>query len=209
MSETESFKGTTTVGIVCKDGVILGSDTQAIYYYIASKNVRKILKIDDMIGVTISGTLGDPQALLRVIKAEATLYKFRREESISVKGITTLLARILNEQRFFPYLTILIVGGVDRRGPQMFTLDPLGGQIEEKKFASTGSGSIVAYGVLEDRYRENMSIDEGIDLTIRALHNALKRDSGSGGGIDIVKITPEGYVKLEESEVKKRRDKLP
>lgn len=209
MAETKLYKGTTTVGIVCEDGVILGSDTQAIYYYIESKDVTKIYKIDDRIGMTISGSLGEPQALIRLLKAEASLYKLRRLEPISVKGIATLLARILNDSRYFPYLAFLIIGGVDKRGLQIYTLDPLGGQIQEKKFASTGSGSIIAYGVLEDRYRENMSIDEGIDLAIRALHNALKRDSGSGGRITIVKITPEGYVTLEESEIKKRRDKLP
>lgn len=209
MVETKSYKGTTTIGIVCKDCVILGSDTQAVYYYIESKDVTKIYKIDDRIGITISGSLGEPQALLRMLKAEANLYKFGRKEPISVKGIATLLARILNDSRYFPYLAFLIIGGVDKKGVQMYTLDPLGGQIQEKKFASTGSGSVVAYGVLEDRFRETISIDEGIDLAIRALHTALKRDTYSGGRIDIVKITHEGYVTLEESEVKKRRDKLP
>lgn len=209
MTETKAYKGTTTLGIVCESGVVLGSDTQAVYYYIESKDVKKIIKIDDLIGATIAGTLGDPQALLRILKAEANLFRLRRQESISVKGIATLLARILNEGRFYPYLAFMIVGGMDKTGPHLYTLDPIGGQIEEKKFASTGSGSIIAYGVLEDRFRETISMDEGIDLAIRALHNALKRDTGSGGRIDIVKITHEGYVTLEESEVKKRRDKLP
>lgn len=208
MTDTKLFKGTTTVGIICETGVILGADRQAGYYFIESKDVKKIYKVDDRIGITISGYLGEAQALLRIIKAEAQLYKMRREESISVKGVATLLARILNEQRYFPYLALMLVGGVNKTGPKIYSLDPLGGLIEEKKFMATGSG-IGAFGVLEDRYRENMSLEDGINLAIRALHNALKRDAVSGGMIDIVKITSEGYIMLEESEVKKRRDKLP
>ncbi len=208
MAEIRAYKGTTTVGIVCESGIVLGSDTQAVYYYIGSKDVTKIIRIDDLIGATISGTLGEPQALLRILKAEASLFKLRREESISVKGIATLLARILNEQRFYPYLAFMIVGGMDKTGPHLYTLDPMGGQIEERRFASTGSGSIIAYGVLEDRYREKISLEEGIDLAVRAIHSALERDSGSGGNIDIVKITAGGFVRLKADEVRKRREKL-
>ncbi len=71
-------------------------------------------------------------------------------------------------------------------------LDPLGSMLEEDRFTATGSGSVVAFGVLEDEYRENMTAIEGKELVIRAVNAARKRDIASGGAIQIAKITSKG-----------------
>jgi len=102
----------------------------------------------------------------------------------------------------------LLIGGMDKNGPGMYSLDAIGGTIEETKAVSTGSGSPIAYGVLEDRYKEDITVEDGIGLAIRALHNAMKRDSASGEGIDVVKITKDGYYRLDEKDVDKRRAEL-
>jgi proteasome beta subunit len=127
---------------------------------------------------------------------------------MTVKGIVTLLANILSGSRYYPYYVQLLVGGVDKNGPSIYSLDAIGGVIEEKKTVATGSGSPIAYGVLEDRYAENMPVDEGVELAIRAIHNAMKRDSASGNGVRVVKITAEGYTDIEENEIKKIREKF-
>jgi proteasome beta subunit len=132
----------------------------------------------------------------------------RRKEPMTIKGITTLLSNILSGQRYYPLMVQLLVGGVDKNGPAIFSLDALGGAIEETKAVSTGSGSPIAYGVLEDRFTEGISIDEGVELAIRALHNAMKRDSASGNGIDVVVITADKFNRLGEKEIQQYIDKM-
>jgi len=198
------YKGTTTIGLVCDSGVILASEKRATMgHFIASKDAKKVYQIDDLVAMTTAGSVGDAQRLVKWMQVEAKLYKMRREEPMTVKGIVTLLSNILNSYRYYPYFVQLLVGGIDKHGPTIYSLDALGGIIEEKKAVATGSGSPIAYGVLEDRYREKMPVDEGVELVVRALHNAMKRDSASGDGITVVKITPEGYTEVEDAEIKK------
>ncbi len=201
------YKGTTTIGLVCDKGVVLSSERRATMgHFIASKDAKKVYKIDDLVAMTTAGSVGDAQRLVKWMQVEAKLYKMRREEPMTVKGIVSLLANILSGNRYFPYFVQLLVGGVDKNGPGIYSLDAVGGMIEEKKAVATGSGSPMAYGVLEDRYVENMPIEDGVELAVRALHNVMKRDSASGDGIDVVKITSEGYMQVEDSEIKKLRD---
>ena len=201
------YKGTTTIGLVCDDGVVLASEKRATMgHFIASKDAKKVYRIDDQVAMTTAGSVGDAQRLVKWMQVESKLYKMRREEPMTVKGTVSLLANILSSNRYFPYFVQLLVGGVDKNGPSIYSLDALGGIIDEKKAVATGSGSPIAYGVLEDRYVDKMPIDEGIKLAVRALHNAMKRDSASGDGIEVIKITPEGYVEVEDDEIKKIRE---
>ncbi|PWB54255.1 MAG: proteasome endopeptidase complex, archaeal, beta subunit [Candidatus Methanoperedenaceae archaeon] len=203
------YKGTTTIGLVCNEGVVLATEKRATMgHFIASKDAKKVYQIDDLVAMTTAGSVGDAQRLVKWMQVESKLYKMRREEPMTVKGIVSLLANILSGNRYYPYYVQLLVGGVDKNGPGIYSLDAVGGIIEEKKAVSTGSGSPMAYGVLEDRYVENMPIDDGVELAIRALHNAMKRDSASGDGINVVKITSDGYKQVDDSEVKKIRDTL-
>ncbi len=200
------YKGTTTIGLVCDKGVVLATEKRATMgHFIASKDAKKVYQIDDLVAMTTAGSVGDAQRLVKWMQVESKLYKMRREEPMTVKGIVSLLANILSGNRYYPYFVQLLVGGVDKNGPGVYSLDAVGGIIEEKKAVSTGSGSPMAYGVLEDRYMDHMPINDGIELAVRALHNAMKRDSASGDGIDVVRITPEGYMEVTESEIKKIR----
>ncbi|MBP2029439.1 proteasome beta subunit [Methanohalophilus levihalophilus] len=209
MDNDKHLKGTTTVGIVCTDGVVLATEKRATMgNFIASKTAKKIYQIDDLMGMTTAGSVGDAQQLVRLISVEAQLYKMRRQEPMTIKGITTLLSNILSGQRYYPFMVQLLIGGIDKNGPAVYSLDALGGNIEETQAVATGSGSPMAYGVLEDRYRDDMNVDEGVDLAIRALHNAMKRDSASGNNIDVVKITTEGYERISSEEVDKKREEL-
>ncbi len=200
----EQYKGTTTVGLVCDDGVVLATERRATMgNFIASKDAKKIYQIDDKVGMTTAGMVGDAQTLARAIAVESKLYKIRRQEPMTVGATVTLLSNILSGNRYFPYYVQLIIGGVDKKGPGLYSLDAFGGQLTEKKAVSTGSGSPIAYGVLEDRYVNGMPIDEGVTLAIRALHTSMKRDSASGDGIDVVKITSKGYETVDESDISK------
>jgi proteasome beta subunit len=196
--------GTTTVGAVCKDAVVLGAERKATMgYLVASKKAKKILKIDKRIGMTTAGLVGDAQALERIMKAELKLYKLKEEKLASVKAAANLIANILYSRRFFPYYVQLLIGGFDEK-PQLYSFDASGSLQKEEEFFSTGSGSPIALGVLEERFKKGMDVEEAKKTVARAIKSAIERDIASGGsGIDIVVIDRKGYHEVAEEEIKK------
>ena len=187
--------GTTTLGMVCRDGVVLAAEKKStLGYLIASKESEKILPVEEHVALTIAGASGDAQALARYLKAELKLFSIQNQRKISVKGAATLLSNILQGGRwtYMPYMVQLIIAGYDE-GPSIFSLDAIGSVEEEKKFFSTGSGSPMALGVLEDGYKDGISVDEASKLALRAIRSAIERDIGSGGkAIDVAVINKDG-----------------
>ncbi len=209
MQQDKEYKGTTTVGLVCKDGLVMASERRATMgNFVASRRAKKIYQISDKVGLTTAGSVGDAQFLTRLMKVETYLYNIRKEQEPTVKSIATMVSNLLNSTRFFPYLVQLIIGGVDENGPTVFSLDPVGGAIEEEDIVATGSGSMTAYGVLEDRYASDLTVEQGVELVIRAVTAAMKRDSASGDGIDVVKITKDGFYQLSDDEVQEVANKF-
>lgn len=196
--------GTTTIGMICKDGVVLAAEKKStLGYLVASKESIKIFPLEKHLALTIAGASGDAQALVRYMKAECKLFGIQTKRKISVKGAATLLANILQSGRwtFLPYMVQLIIAGYDDSGPSIFTLDAIGSAEEEKKFFSTGSGSPIALGVLESSYKDGISTEEGVKLAINAIKAAIERDIASGGkSIDVAIITKEGVKFLEKVE---------
>jgi len=205
--EKEVKTGTTTVGIVCKDGVVLAAEKKATMgYLIASKDDKKIVEILPHLGLTQAGAVGDIQALVRFLSAEAKLYEIKNTKKIPVHAAATLLSNILYQgrQSFFPYMVQIILAGYDHKGSQLFILHPDGSRLEEKKFFSTGSGSPMAFGVLETLYNENITTQEGIEMAAKAIKAAVERDIASGGkGIDIVVIDSKGFREVETVNLQK------
>jgi proteasome beta subunit len=209
MTGTEDVKkGTTTIGLVCKDGVVMATEHRATMgTLIAHKTTQKLFKIDDNLGLAVAGVVGDAQTLARYITAEVELYKLKRGQPMSVRSGATLTSNILAGSRYYPYWVGLILGGVDREGGHVYALDMVGGAIPDD-YVTTGSGSPYVYGVLEDHYQKDLSVSEGIDLVIRALTAAMKRDSASGDGMTVSTITKDGFDFLDEKEIHKRAAKM-
>lgn len=192
---------TTTIGMVCKDGIIFGTDRRATEgYYVAHKHAKKIYKIEDHIGLTTAGVVADAQALVDIMQAECNLYQINKMGKIPVAAAARLFSNILFNRRYFPYITQIIIGGIDSSGPKIYTLDPVGSLIEEKSFCATGSGTPYAIGVLEDSYNEKqgVSITEAIPIAIHSVRSSIERDIGSGNGIDIVTIDKDGYKEIPD-----------
>lgn len=184
---------TTTVAVKVNGGIILGTESQAsMGYLVASDTAPKILPITDHVAMTISGSVADAQQLINNVRAIARLEALEKGRSLSVKAISQLTSSILFRNRMYPLIAMLIVGGVDDEGAHVYMLDPLGSMLEEEEFTATGSGSVVAYGVLEDEYRKGMTIEEGKNLVTRAVSAARKRDIASGGAIQIATIDSKG-----------------
>lgn len=202
MNDKDQLKGTTTLGLTCKDGVVFATERRATMgNLIAHKVADKIFRIDDHIGATIAGSVSHAQTLMKFITAESALYRLRNGEEIGVESLATLTSNIL---RSGPLYVQTLLGGVDTKGPSIFSLDPAGGVIKDMMI-STGSGSMVTYGVLEDRYSEDIYVEEGVDLAIRGIRAAMERDAFSGNGIRVATITKdEGFVKLSEEEVERK-----
>ncbi|MCX6816213.1 MAG: archaeal proteasome endopeptidase complex subunit beta [Candidatus Aenigmarchaeota archaeon] len=203
--QQETLKtGTTTVGILFKDGVILASESKSTMgWLVASKTSQKIYPVDEKIAVTTAGGAGDTQALIRIVKAEINLYKITRNAEFTVKAATSLLSNILSNNRYYPYMAMLIVGGFDRDGPHLWSVDAVGGAEEEKSFTATGSGSPVAFGVLENDYKENMTKDEAVRLAVRSIRSARERDVMSGGKeINVTVITKDGMEQISQEKTK-------
>jgi proteasome beta subunit len=207
---TEDVKktGTTTLGMVCKEGVVIATEQRATMgTLIAHKTTKKLYKIDNHLALATAGLVGDLQTLARYLNAEANLYRLKRDTKMPVNSAATLMANILNQRKFAPYYVQLILGGYDNTGGYIYALDAAGGAIPDK-YTSAGSGSPYVFGVLEDNYKDNLTTDEGVNIAIRAITAAMNRDSASGGMINIAVITKDGFREVPEDEIKKRIEKL-
>jgi len=196
------LKGTTTVGLVCRDGVVLGTDTRATMgYFIAHKRAKKVYQLDDHLAMTIAGGVADAQNVVEIVRANSKLYKYEKGVVMPVKAAASLTSNLLFANRYYPLILQALLGGVDSSGSHIFALDPLGGVIEEK-CVSTGSGSPVAYGVLETEFKDGMTVKEAIPIVVKAVNSAMKRDSASGDSFDVALVTSKGYEELNEDEKK-------
>jgi proteasome beta subunit len=188
--------GATTVGLIYRDGVLLASERKVSYgYFVMSKSARKVFKITDTIGAACAGLVADMQILAKEASAYANIYTYENDHPISVKATAKLIGSLLFQRRLMPYITQTIIGGIDQDGPSLYVLDLLGSVLPDK-YASVGSGTEISMGVLEDEYKDDMSLDEAKDLMKRAIKSALARDAASGGDVDLLIISKEG-IKTE------------
>ena len=193
---------TTTIGVVCRDGVLMTTDTRATMgSFVAHKHAKKVYMIDHHLGMTIAGTVGDAQAIVEMLKANAALYKLDMARPIPVQSAARMVSNILFQARYYPLSVQALIGGMDDTGGHIFALDPLGSMMEER-FVSTGSGSPVAYGVLESEWHDDLNVKDSTPVLVRAISSAMKRDSASGDSFDVVTITKDGYRELTEDEKK-------
>ncbi len=194
--------GTTTVGLIAKDCVVLASDQRATMgFLIANKTAKKIFKITDRIGATIAGSVADAQSIMDLLSAEAKLFEIQRGRPIRVKALTRLLSNIMFQGRGL-YMLQCVVGGFDDEGAQVYFTDYVGSVIPDK-FVSTGSGSPVALGVLEVGYKEDLTKKKAIELGVHAVAAAIERDAASGNSILVSVIDKDGYQEIPKDTIMK------
>jgi len=195
------LKGTTTMGIVCQEGVVMATDTRVTMgLTVAHKHGKKVFALDNHLAMTIAGGVADAQNVVEILKANAKLFKMSNNRVMPVGAIARLAANMLFSSRGYGGLMLqALIGGVDDSGAHIFSIDPFG-SVTEETCVSTGSGSPVAYGVLEDGYIKNMVVKDGVSLVIRAVTSAMKRDAASGDSFDVAVVTKEGYQELDAQE---------
>jgi len=180
--------GATTLGIRCEDGVVLASEKLLTWGRgIQSRSVKKVFKITDHIGIAFAGLVSDFQVLRDTIRAYANLYYLERKKYVSVNAIAKQTSSLLYSMRLFPLLTNSLIAGIDETGSKVYSIDLIGSIIDDD-YATIGSGSELAIGVLENEYTKDINVEEGKKLAIRAIQSAAQRDPGSGEAIDILAI---------------------
>ncbi len=194
--------GAVGVGIKCKDAVVLGNDRRATWgYTVTNKSTQKVFKITEYIGLAAYGLIGDFQILVKILRAQANLYELETGERISTQSMAKLVSNYLYSRKMMPLYTNLVVAGVDKDGPKLYTLDALGSLMPDD-YGTAGTGMLLSIGILEAEYKKDMTVTAGEKLVEKAIRNAIKRDAMSGNGIDILTITQKGskekFIEIKE-----------
>jgi proteasome beta subunit len=201
--------GTTILGIVCKDGVVMAGDRQATLgeRIVASKNTPKMVKINDYVVIAYAGGASDAQRLAKIIAAELRLKELRSKSRPTIKQAANLTASVtysqIRQPSMIPNVVGSLIGGVNEDGSfELYSIDPSGtvNKIEDYD-AGMGSGMVFVLGLLERQYKKDMSLKEGVELAQEAIKSSTQRDVGSGYGIDVFTITKDGIKKVVEQEI--------
>jgi proteasome beta subunit len=194
------YHGTTTVGLVCSDGVVLATDTRVTAGgFIAHKRGKKLLRIDDNIAMTISGGVADAQNVVDTLKYYTNLYRIEKGRPMPVKAAAQVVSNMLFSSRLYPFIADVLVGGVDTTGGSLFNVDFFGSMNKENVIA-TGSGSPVAYGVLESEFKDGMTVTKAYPLAAKAIIAATRRNVATGDHFDVAILDKEGFRELSEQE---------
>jgi proteasome beta subunit len=200
--------GTTILGIICADGVVMASDRQSTAGTIVmNKNSEKTKKINDYLLFSGTGMVSDIQRTSKVLAAELKLKQLKARSRPTVKQSANLLATIIYSQirqpSMVPSMVGSLVGGFNEdESFELYSIEPAGSVVKVDDYdANFGSGMPYVLGLLERQYKKNLSLKEGIELAKEALKSSMQRDVGSGYGIDIFTITKEGIKKVVEQEI--------
>ncbi|MEK6913365.1 MAG: proteasome subunit beta [Nanoarchaeota archaeon] len=190
--------GTTILGIVCKDGIIMAGDNRVSIgqSLIIQKDYEKVYPLNDYLLFAGCGSATEAQKIAKLLTAELKLKELRSKSRPSVRISASLLSNIPSSQSAF------ILGGLDENG-EASLYEITGGFLNQIKdyTASLGSGMPYVLGLLERQYKKDLSIKEGIELAKEALKSSTQRDMASGNGIDIYSITKEGIKKEVSQEI--------
>ena len=198
--------GTSLVGLVCKDGVVMAGDRKATAggQIIMQKNAQKVVKINDYLVISGTGTSSDIELARKLIRAELKLKELRDKKrptvAESANFIAMLLYKNIRQASMIPFMAGLMVGGLDENGKaSLYSVEPAGSTLKVEDFdANFSSGMPYILGMLEKNYKKNLSLKEAIELATEAIQSAIERDTASGYGVDVVTITKDGIKQVSK-----------
>lgn len=184
--------GATVVGIKCTDGVVVATESLITWgSMVLSEKGIKAFKLTDTIVLASAGLTSDYQMLVNRLQAQIKLYEMNQKKGITVKALAKMVSNTLYSRRLVPLFVQTVIVGVDADGPQLFSLD-MGGSLIPDDFTATGSGTAIAYGVLEKDYRDDLTVKEAEEIAIQAVRAGIARDVQSGGDIRVMTVTDDG-----------------
>ncbi len=200
-------QGSTAIGMVCKDGIVFVTDKRIVDPLIVKEDVEKIWQIDDHIGSTASGILSDARVLIERAQLRSQQHRVTYDSPIDVlsvvKDMCNLKQICTQSGGLRPFGVSILIGGIDENGPKLYETDPTGIYFKYKASA-IGESEIEVEEILQKEYNENLSIEEGIKLAIKALMKAL----GKNFHIDrldcaFISINEKKFTKLANHEFEK------
>lgn len=182
---------TLTIGIVCKEGVVLAADKRgSLGHYVGSDKEDKIIKVANNIAITTAGSASHSQRVFKLIRAELELKRVRSKQQPSVREAANLVSNFLMGEAHF------LVAGVDADGFHLYNVFP-DGTIEKDNYATSGAyGVFIGNSVLDDRWKPNMTMEEGKKMAFDILRSTVKRDTTVGGGINVMTIDRQGVSEI-------------
>ena len=193
--------GTTTLGFIFQGGVIIAVDSRASQgTYISSQTVKKVIEINPYLLGTMAGGAADCQFWQRNLGIQCRLFELRNGKRITVRAASKLLANTMYSYRGMGLSMGTMVAGWDIDGPGLYYVDS-DAQRTKGKIFSVGSGSLYAYGVLDEGYRWDLSVEEAIELGRRSIYHATFRDAVSGGTVSVYHVTKDGWKKVRGDDV--------
>lgn len=194
--------GTTTLAFKFKHGVVVAVDSRATMgAYISSQTVKKVIEINPYLLGTMAGGAADCSYWERVLAVECRLYELRNKERISVAAASKILAGLVYRYRGMGLSMGTMVCGWDKKGPGLYYVDSDGTRLNNHMF-SVGSGSMYAYGVMDEGYSYDMSAEDALELGRRAIYHATHRDAYSGGQVNLYHMKSTGWEKISATNVK-------
>jgi len=193
--------GTTIIGIVCKDGVVMASDRRATAgHLIAMKNAKKAVQINDYLVTAGTGSMSDIEIQKKVIAAQLRLKELKSKKRPTVKESANLIAtstyQNIRQPSMVPFMVGTLVAGFNEDGTtELYSIEPAGSVFKVDDYdANFGSGMPYVLGFLERQYKKDISIKEGVELAVESIKSSTQRDAGSGNGIDVFTITKKGII---------------
>jgi proteasome beta subunit len=200
--------GTSLVGIVCKDGVVMASDRKVTLggQIVADKGFAKTEQINDYLVMSMSGTVSDAQVNTKLIGAQLKIKELRDKKRPSVKEAANFIATMkfqnIRKPTMIPSIVGNLVAGVDENGKTtLYNISPDGAITETEEYDAAGSGMLFIWGLLERQYKKDLTIEEGIELAIEGIKSSSARDTASGCGVDVFTITKEGITHVAKQKV--------
>ena len=200
--------GTSLVGIVCKDGIVMASDKKVTLggQIVADKNFTKTNQVNKYLVMSMAGSVSDAQVNLKLIGAQLKLKELREKIRPTVKEsanfISTMKFQNMRKPSMFPSIVANLVGGVDKDGKtSLYNIGPDGSIIQVEDYDASGSGMPYILGLLERQCRKDLTIEEGIELAVESIKSSSARDTASGCGVDVFKITKDGIEHISKQRV--------
>lgn len=199
---------TSIVGLVCKDGIVLGADRRVTAgSLIMSKAYKKILSVNEHLMVAYTGGVADAQLTNKILAAELRLKELKTKSKPTVEEAANLLGMLVYKNIRTPSMIPSIVGtliaGTDPDGKvHLYTIEPAGGAYKVEDYdANFSSGMPYILGLLEGEYKKDLTVQEGIELAKKCIKSSTQRDVGSGNGIDIFTATKSGIQQVVSEEI--------
>jgi len=207
--------GTLTIGVVCKDGIVLAADNRQTYaqgngvVYIAGRDANKISEINERILVTTAGGASDSRRVIEIVKAEIRLKELKSKQKIDMKQVASLMSNMLfqniRQPSMIPSIAHFLIAGYDDTGVSLYDASPDGYLQKIDNYSATGA-PFESLAIFDVEYKKNITLKEGVELAKKVFSATQGRQPGVGDGFDIYTIKEGEIKKVSSQKVSKKME---